>query len=141
MNPRLIGVAAATSKRRRCWEYTRLTIAVDEKFERESLNEGRSNAPQETSQKSRPKCFLSGTPQLSALRRVAALDKTQPEAQIPANPANHRTNSVVTGRPRVVGNQQSGRAVTFLPDSRFHRRSTWRPQLEYSIRTITLKKR
>jgi hypothetical protein len=48
MNPQLIGVAAATSKRRRCWEYTRLTIAVDEKFERESLNEGRSNAPQET---------------------------------------------------------------------------------------------
>jgi hypothetical protein len=36
--------------------------------------------------------------QVSAQRRVAALDKTQPEAQIPSNPANHRTNSVVTGR-------------------------------------------
>jgi Sigma-54 interaction domain len=35
----------------------------------------------------------------------------------------------------------SGQAVTFLPDSRFHRRFTWRPQLEYSIRTITLEKR
>jgi hypothetical protein len=43
--------------------------------------------------------------QVSAQRRGAALDKTQPEAQIPGNPANHRTSSVVTGRRRVVGNQ------------------------------------
>jgi hypothetical protein len=48
--------------------------------------------------------------QVSAQRKVAALDKIQPEAQIPANPANHRANSVVTGRRRVVRNQQSGQA-------------------------------
>ena len=29
----------------------------------------------------------------NAQKRVAVLDKTQPEAQIPANPANHRTNA------------------------------------------------
>jgi len=71
---------------------------------------------------------------------IAVLDKTRLEAQIPANPANHRTNSVLTGR-RVTGKQQSGQAVTFARDSRFHRRFTWRPQLEYSTRTIRPEKR
>jgi hypothetical protein len=92
-------------------EYTERTVAADRKFKLRSLKKG------------------------------AALDKTQPEAQIPANPANHRTNSIVTGRRRLAGNQQSGQAVTFPRDSRFHRRCMWRPQLAYSIRTIRLAKR
>jgi anti-sigma B factor antagonist len=52
-----------------------------------------------------------GSETTSIVRRVASLDKIQPEAQIPNNPPDQRTNSVVTGNVVWLGISKSGQVV------------------------------
>ena len=53
----------------------------------------------------------------------------------------HRSRYVMVVTSCRSGTQEIRQAVTFAPGLRFHRRFTWRPQLEYSIRMITPNRR